>query len=184
MMTANSIIAELLRFNGAYLPRMLKDLPPESFIIRPEGRGNPIIWLLGHLVLNRGEIVEILGGDPKTGDLGDLFARGTIPASSLSVYPQPSELLVRFKQLAALTDHLLEQADELLMDRQSWGQFETVGQNVAYSYMHETHHIGQISYITNLPSAKSLKKATSFRKPEKKNSTGKLILEGIKSVFA
>ena len=71
-MQTTPILAELFRFNGAYIPKLLKAFSPESFFVRPEHRGNPMIWLLGHVVLNRGEIVEMLGGDPQTADLGAL----------------------------------------------------------------------------------------------------------------
>jgi len=178
------VFAEMLRFNGVYLPKLLKEYPPESYYIRPEVRGNPLIWLVGHIVLNRGEIVEMLGGDPKTGDLGDHFARGTVPENDPSKYPEPSELLKRFTRLVILTEHLIVRADPSLLDKKGWGQFECLGQNLAYSYMHETHHIGQVSYLLNLPTLKSLKKTpTTFRKPEQKSSTTKIILDGIKSVF-
>jgi len=183
-MQATMVFAEMLRFNGVYLPKLLKEYPPESYYIRPEVRGNPLIWLVGHIVLNRGEIVEMLGGDPKTGDLGDHFARGTVPENDPSKYPEPSELLKRFTRLVILTEHLIVRADPSLLDKKGWGQFECLGQNLAYSYMHETHHIGQVSYLLNLPTLKSLKKTpTTFRKPEQKSSTTKIILDGIKSVF-
>jgi hypothetical protein len=177
--------AELLKFNIAYLVRTLEGLPLEKYHVRPENKGNPVIWLLGHLVLNRGEIVEVLGGDPATRDLGNLFARGTKPSSDLSTYPEPGKLLKRYIKLASITDHLLKNCDESLLDRPSWGQFETVGQNLIYSYMHETHHIGQITYAVNLPSVRGSKKQTAFGKPEdKKNTTTKIVLESIKSMFS
>ncbi|MEE9554056.1 MAG: DinB family protein [candidate division Zixibacteria bacterium] len=183
-MQTTRILAELFRFNGTYIPKLLKVFSLESFYIKPENRGNPMIWLLGHVVLNRGEIVEMLGGDPQTADLGDLFARGTFPKDDPSEYPEPSELLKRYARLVALTEHLLENSDPAVLDQKSWGQFETLGQNLAYSYMHETHHIGQITYLTNLPSIKSMKKkVTTFRKPDQKNSTTKILLDSIKSVF-
>ena len=183
-MQAASMFAELLRFNGVYVPKILKGFLLESYFIKPENRGNPLIWILGHIVLNRGEIVEILGGDPKTSDLGDLFARGTVPENNPSIYPQPDELIKRFTRLVALTEHLIIKADPALFDRKSWGRFDTLGQNLAYSYMHETHHIGQITYLTNLPSIKAKKTpATQFRRPETKNSTTRIILDSIKSVF-
>jgi hypothetical protein len=184
-MQATLTFAELLKFNIAYLIRTLEGLPKEKYLVRPENRGNHVIWLLGHLVLNRGEIVEILGGDPATRDLGNLFARGTRPLSDQSQYPEPDKLMKRYIRLASITDHLLKNCDESLLDRPSWGQFETVGQNLIYSYMHETHHIGQITYVVNLPSVRGPKKQTSFNKPEdRKTSTTKIVLESIKSVFS
>jgi hypothetical protein len=183
-MLATTIFAELLRFNVGYLARELEGLTPEKYFIRPEGRANPIMWLLGHVVLNRGEMVEILGGDPRTKDLGDLFARGTRPQNDISLYPTPEKLMARFVKLAALTDHILKNCDQTILDRPSWGQFDTVGQNLAYSYMHETHHIGQIIYVTHLPQIRVPKKQTIFTRPElKKSSTAKVILESVKSVF-
>lgn len=183
-MQSTEIFAELMRFNGVYVPRLFKGFPEDIFYIKPENRGNPLIWILGHLVLNRGEIVEILGGNPRTSDLGDYYARGTFPETDPAKNQTPDELLKRWTKLVALTEHLIVNADPILMDQKSWGQFESLGQNLAYSYMHETHHIGQMVYILSLPSVKNKKpSSTQFRKPDQKNSTTKIILESIKSVF-
>lgn len=180
-----TLFAELMKYNAAYLIKLLKVVAPESFFVQPEDRGNPLIWLLGHIVLNRCEIIEILGGDPRTGKLGDLFARGTIPEKNPSAYPEPSVLISRLIKMSSLTDDLLLKSDPSLLDKSSWGRFKTVGQNLAYSYMHETHHIGQVTYIVNLPLIKKGNvSSTTFRKPDEKNSTTKIILDGIKSVFA
>jgi hypothetical protein len=183
-MQLTATLAELMRFNIAYLVRTLEGLPTEKYYIRPENRGNPVIWLLGHLVMNRGEIVELLGGDPASRDLANMFARGTKPLSDSSSYPEPSNLMKRYIRMASITDHLLKNCDEAILDRPSWGQFESVGQNLIYSYMHETHHIGQITYVVNLPSVKVAKKQTTFNRSDgDKPSTTKIVLESIKSVF-
>lgn len=183
-MKTTTIFVELMKYNVAYLTSILKGVAKESFYVRPEDRGNPLIWLLGHIVLNRGEIIEILGGDPRLGNLGDRFARGTIPANDPSFYPEPSNLIARLIKMSSLTDDLLSKCDPGLLDMASRGQFKTVGQNLAYSYMHETHHIGQVTYIAHLPIIKKGNvSSTTFRKPDEKNSTTKIILEGLKSVF-
>jgi hypothetical protein len=179
-MRATAMISELLRFNFAYLSKTLTSVSTDKFYIKPEGRGNPLIWIMGHIVLNRGEIVELLGGDPTTRDLGDLFARGTSPQSDSSLYPSPQKLMTRFLKLASLTEHMLKSCDESILDQKSWGQFESLGQHLSYSYMHETHHIGQVTYIVSLPSFKSRRAIQG----EKKNSTTRIILENIKSAFS
>jgi hypothetical protein len=177
-------LAELLRFNAGYLSKSLENIPDANFFVKPEKRGNPLIWLLGHVVVNRGEILELLGGNPATGNLGDLFARGTKPQGDSSVYPRPQQLLARFMKLASITDNILKNADPNLLNQKSWGQFETLGQNLAYSYMHETHHIGQIIYVINLPGIRPDKKSsTNFRRPDQKSTTAKILLNNIKSVF-
>ena len=184
-MKATTIFVELMKYNVAYLTSILKGIAPESFYVRPEGRGNPLIWLLGHIVLNRGEIIEILGGDPRVDNLGDLFARGTIPENDPSIYPEPSKLIARFIKMSSLTDDLLLKSDPALLDTASRGHFKTVGHNLAYSYMHETHHIGQVTYIGNLPIIKKTNlSSTAFRRLEQKDSTAKILLDGIKSVFS
>jgi uncharacterized damage-inducible protein DinB len=184
-MKATAIFAELMRYNAAYLSKLLKSVTLESFFVRPDDRGNPLIWLLGHIVLNRGEIIEILGGDPRVDNLGDLFARGTTPENNPSIYPEPSKLTARFIKMSSLTDDLLLKSDPALLDTASRGHFKTVGQNLAYSYMHETHHVGQVTYIVNLPIIKKTNlSSTAFRRLEKKDSTAKILLHGIKSVFS
>ena len=184
-MQAIKIFAELLRFNAGYLSNSLEKVPEEKYFVRPEISGNPLIWILGHLVVNRGEIVEILGGNTSMGTLADLFARGTRPQADSSLYPRPQQLIARFMKLASMTNDILQRCDPNLFSQKSWGQFESVGQNLAYSYMHETHHIGQIIYILGLkPFKQNKKSATNFRKPKENSSTAKILLENIKSVFA
>jgi hypothetical protein len=182
-MLVSAIFAELLKFNIAYLSRTIDGVSQEKYYIRPEGRGNPLIWLLGHLTLNRGEIVELLGGDPSTRDLGDFFARGTRPLTNPTSYPKPQQLMSRYVKLASLTEHLLKNCDEGIFDRPSWGNFESLGQHLAYSYMHETHHIGQVTYLVNLPSIRPARKSSFSRQEQTKDSTTKIIMESIKSVF-
>lgn len=178
-------LAELLRFNAGYLSRSLENIPDSAYFVRPERRGNPLIWLLGHVLVNRGEILELIGGNPAMGKLGDLFARGTKPQADSSIYPKPQQLLARFMNLASVTDNILKNSDPNLLNQKSWGQFETLGQNLAYSYMHETHHIGQMIYVINLPGVRQDKKSsTNFRRPDEKSSTARILLENIKSVFA
>jgi hypothetical protein len=177
--------AELLKFNVAYLARTIDGVEFEKFFVRPEGRGNPAIWIMGHLVLNRGEIVEMLGGDPSTRDMGDLFARGTHPVNDPRAYPKPAQLMTRYIRLAGLTDQILKDCGDEILSRPSWGQFDSLGQSLSFSYMHETHHIGQITYLVNLPSVRAPKKQTSFARPEqRKESTTKIVLDSIKSVFS
>ncbi len=177
--------SEVFRFNAGYLSRSLEKVQADNYYIRPEKRGNPLIWLLGHVIVNRAEIIEILGGNPAIGNLGDLFANGTVPENDPSKYPKPSQLMARFMKLASVTEHLLRKCDSSILDSKGWGKFETVGQNIIFSYMHETHHIGQITYIVNLPGVRSEKRATTvFKKPQEKDSTAMILIKNIKSVFA
>ena len=186
-MQAISMIGELLRFNAGYLHKMVAELPTDAWFVKPANRCNPIIWIYGHIIINRGEIIEVLGGDPNNGILADHFARGTVPAADSSVYPEPQKLVARLNKMMLLTDQLIKSCDPAILDNPSWGNFESVGQNLAFSYMHETHHIGQISYVCKLPEVKSVapKKAGTFDKHVKpNNTTTKIILENIKSVFS
>ena len=178
-------LTELLRFNAGYLSKSLEKIPDASYFVRPERKGNHLMWLLGHVVVNRGEILELIGGNPSTSNLADLFARGTRPEPDSSVYPRPQQLLARFMKLASVTDNILKNSDPNIFNQKSWGQFETLGQNLAYSYMHETHHIGQIIYVINLPGVRPDKKsATNFRRPDEKGSTARILIDNIKAVFA
>jgi hypothetical protein len=87
-------------------------------------------------------------------------------------------------KMANITQTVLKGCDPNILNQKSWGKFDSLGQNLAYSYMHETHHIGQIAYIINLPGIKPEKRpGTNFRKMDSKNSTAKIILDNIKSVF-
>lgn len=184
-MQALETFAELFRFNAGYLATTLEKIPDPNFFVRPERRGNPLIWLLGHVVVNRAEIVEILGGNPDVGNLLDLFARGTKPEDNPSLYPKPQQLLARFMKMANITQTVLKGCDPNILNQKSWGKFESLGQNLSYSYMHETHHIGQIAYIINLPGIKPDRRSgTNFKRLDQQNSTAKIILDNIKSVFA
>ena len=187
-MQAISMIGELLRFNAGYLHKMTSEIPNEAWYIKPSGRSNPIIWIYGHIIVNRGEIIEILGGDASTGLYADIFARGTYPAEDNSTYPDLPKLTARLNKMMVLTDELIQKCNPNLLDSPSWGKFDSVGQNLAFSYMHETNHIGQISYIINLPEIKMLKrnKSGTFDKhvKNKNNTTTKIIIENIKSVFS
>ncbi len=56
---ANSL--ENYRFNTGLLVRTVSDLAPEEWLRRPEGKGNHIAWIVGHLVWTRGRLLKRLG---------------------------------------------------------------------------------------------------------------------------
>jgi hypothetical protein len=182
-MQINKLIADLFKYNTGYLVKHLTSIDKPRLFIRPNYNLNPIIWIFGHIIVSRGGLVEILGEDSNTADLGYYFTSGTIPLNDPSEYPHIDELMSKFRNLNAQLVRLITEGGESLLGKQAWGEYDTLGKHLISGYIHESYHIGQISYLLKLTS-KTASIPTRFNPVVKrKNSTGKVLLDGLKSML-
>ena len=82
--------AENFRFNSDFLVGTVKDLSPEEWLSRPEGKGNHIAWLVGHVTWTRARLLGRLQTEWTQPWLGQ-FARGE-KLDEAATYPSPEAL--------------------------------------------------------------------------------------------
>jgi uncharacterized damage-inducible protein DinB len=137
------------RFNERLLGFTADGLTPEDWSARPGGRGNPAVWILGHVACARRMILRKVGETVEEAPWEPLFAQGSTPAAD--GYPDPAELTADFDasgsrleaRLAALTD---EDAAAEIPNAMPDGS-RTVDGFVHFMYFHECYHLGQMGLL-------------------------------------
>lgn len=178
-----NLITDLFKYNTGYLVKHLSPMDKSLLFIRPNNKSNPIIWIIGHIVVSRGSLIELLGDEPQMQKLGCYFNTGSKPLSSPSGYPHLDEIMGQLGKLSTKLTRLLKDGGETLLNRQVWGQYDSIGKHIVSGYIHEAYHVGQISYLMNLIT-KSNSGGYRFKVPGKTaNSPGKILMDSLKSAL-
>jgi len=182
-MKTENLISDLFKYNTGYLMKHIIPMDKSKLFIRPNQRHNPIIWILGHIVVSRGSVLELLGESPKILDLQSLFASGTKPLADPSQYPHSDYLMELLSKFGGqLVTHINNGGADLL-SQQVWGAYDNIGKYLINGYIHETYHVGQINYLMSLTDSLASSKSRLKFATKKKNSTGKVLLDSLKSVL-
>ncbi len=133
----------LLELNGA-------GLTPELAAKRPANGVASAAWIVGHLVMTRQRILKLLGASlPEDPAWGQHYARGGPGASA---HLDWAGLVEAFRA----TDLDLKKAFQALADwdrptlNPALGTEQPLEQVLAFLYMHECYHLGQIGIIRKL----------------------------------
>ncbi|MCD6161229.1 MAG: DinB family protein [candidate division Zixibacteria bacterium] len=178
-----NLITDLFKYNTGYLVKHLSAMDKTLLFVRPDNKSNPIIWILGHIVASRGSLIEMLGEEPQIRELGYYFNAGSKPLSNPSGYPNIDEIMGQLGKLSTKLTRLIKDGGEALLNRQVWGQYDSIGKHIVSGYIHEAYHVGQISYLMNLVS-KSNSAGYRFKLAGKKvNSPGKILIDSLKAAL-
>lgn len=151
---ANSINGAigLYKISGMLVLQAVKEVDSEKLKERPQGSGNSMAWILGHLTSGRFVLAKHLGMD-ETNPFGDLYARGSEVKDS-SAYPEFEKILDTFKEITQATDQRMREIseDELSasLDDTYPGQEKTVRGALTFLGFHESYHVGQMAYLRRL----------------------------------
>lgn len=182
-MQAQALIADLFKYNTAYLTKKLTNIDRARLFIRPNYTLNPIIWIFGHIIFCRSEILEVIGINSRASELADFFASGTFPLNDPSEYPHFDDLVAQYSNLGSqLCDSIVKGGEDLL-GRRCWGKYDTIGKTIVAGYIHESYHIGQINTTLILVEKIGVDQSRVNFATRRKNSTGKILLDGLKSVL-
>jgi hypothetical protein len=182
MQTIN-LITDLFKYNTGYLVKHLTPIDKSRLFIRPNHKLNPIIWILGHIVVSRGSLLELLGDEPETEALNLYFCSGTMPLNDPSEYPHFDEIIGLLGKLSTKFTRKIIEGGESLLNKQAWGDYDTIGKHVAAAYIHESYHIGQITYLLKLTEKPYIPRLKIPNKKDDGTTTTKIFLNSLKSVL-
>lgn len=141
-----------LQFMDEKVPLRIEGLSREDLLRRPEGRGNPVLWILGHMATSRAYLLEWIGapGAEPVGDEEEAWFGIGCRLAEGDPFPPTDELLDLFARrgrslvagLQALTE---EDAAKELEFELPFGK--TVRAAVEFMLFHEAFHMGQLSYL-------------------------------------
>ena len=146
-------ISLIFKINNNLVAAAMQGLSDHDLWQRPQGTGNPVGWILGHLTSTRAQLLSRLGAPFDTG-WGKIFARGSDVKSALD-YPSRQDIEARWKDthhrmrdaFAAATPQLL--AEKAGRDLPGLTD-PTVAQMLAFLAFHESYHVGQLGYVKRL----------------------------------
>jgi len=141
--------AQNYRFNSDFLTKMTGDLSPEEWLSRPNEKTNHIAWIVGHVIWTRKQLLGRLGTEWSQPWL-DSFARG-VKCDDGAAYPSPDALMDAWREVSGVLAGSLESVSENVLAQPSAqgppspdGKISGV---VNFLAIHETCHVGQISYL-------------------------------------
>ena len=146
----------------------LDDFTAEDWCFRPHGM-NHALWILGHLLLERKELGNILGMEEEISDRDHLFEIGTEPEG----VPDDLDGAALLEEYQAMHGRFIEHLGQLTEEdlaAETEAQFPETPQTwlgaLQFLLMHESYHIGQLGALRVMAGKGSwMKKMQEGRSP-------------------
>lgn len=154
-MTTREMLKGLLEFTALLTEQVSLDLTENHLSIKPEDFGNPGIWILGHIAINRANYLHYAKGDTERIPDGwaSLFGRSSLVHEDLTLFPDPTNIrkFMKAEQAAALA-YLETLSDQDLQQPPviSTATYKTIAEVFYATAVHESYHAGQFGLIRRL----------------------------------
>ncbi|MGH9412240.1 MAG: DinB family protein [Terriglobales bacterium] len=149
MTDATTRTAWAFQFNTGLLQKATRAIPPDRWSQTPGDHSNSMLWVAGHLVWGRGQILQLLGQQRPEPWL-TLFARGTTPDAAQQ-YPQPEEILRAWTDASKQLESALAAASDEALARPAPDGLPTSDGHLSgalqFLTIHEGYHLGQLGYL-------------------------------------
>jgi len=138
----------IFKINESLAVRAVDGLTDEQLWYRPSAGSNPALWLFGHLVFSRAQLLGALGEPVETG-WGTLFSRGATVEGPAG-YPSRDAIAT---VLAEVSPRLYTKLGSLTAEdlaKPGTGPvplIQTLGDRVTFLTMHDSYHVGQLAYL-------------------------------------
>lgn len=142
-------ISGMYRFNTDIINKAIADVSPEDWFRKPGDDSNHLMWLLGHVVIHRAQVLKTLGGDWSRSWVS-LFSRGSQRVDDAE-YPTVDEMRSAWDEISEqLKSTLRESSSDVLNKPAPEGppSFDKkLSGTVAFYAFHDTYHTGQVSFL-------------------------------------
>ena len=142
-------ISGMFRANTDIISKAIADVRPEDWFRTPGDDSNHLMWLLGHLVVHRGMVLQTLGGQWNS-SWAPLFARGAQRGDDAQ-YPSVDEMRGAWRGISdQLMAALSEPSPEVLTQPVPEGSLsfdKKQSGKVAFLAFHDAYHAGQVSFL-------------------------------------
>jgi DinB superfamily len=141
--------------NSKRVAKMAENFSVDEGFFRPYDKVNHLAWEIGHLAFIRNTIIKLLNPSEKIESYENervIFAPGT-PLQPNEMYAPIQESVDIFQKRGEKIIELLANLTQEHWDSES--QFKlpfgtTVGSQIWTFFMHESFHLGEISYLKNI----------------------------------
>jgi len=142
-------ISGMFRTNTDIISKAIADVRPEDWFRKPSDDSNHLMWLLGHVVVHRGEVLKTLGGKWDS-SWARLFSRGVERVDDAE-YPTVDEMRGAWTEISEQLKAALRAAPaDVLMKPAPEGppSFDKkLSGTVAFFAFHDAYHTGQVSFL-------------------------------------
>ena len=153
--TTSALVAPtvmIFSFNEPFLYQALNGLTEDELRRAPSDRNNNMLWVAGHIAQTRATVLSFLG-DPVDTGWGKRFDRGAALVDA-SQYPTADEIERVMRdvsprlnaKLTSLTDDVLTRPASIQVPGTT-----TLSDELAFFALHESYHVGQLSFIRKSP---------------------------------
>ncbi|HXR39931.1 MAG TPA: DinB family protein [Terracidiphilus sp.] len=137
------------RLNADLFEKSFAGLTPEEWQTRPSESVNPMIWIAGHIIWARANVLGLLGSSWSRPWL-PLFARGAKLAAP-GEYPSPEEMVLAWKEVTMSLNAALEDASPEALSAPGPERIPNFDGKlsgvVSFLALHESYHVGQAAYL-------------------------------------
>ena len=144
-----SIIQGMFKTNADIFEKVTQSVPAEQWLTQPCSDSNHLTWVAGHVVVHRAIVAEMLGAQ-WSAPWRKLFVRGAQRVAP-DQYPNADELRCAWNEVSEKLAACLSNATEEDLAKPAPQGVPTmdgkVGGFVAFLCLHETFHVGQLSYL-------------------------------------
>jgi hypothetical protein len=146
--------SKMLQFEVDILRQQTTDLSHADSLLQPQPAGNCLNWVLGHLVVNLMDILQVLGGSPPD-DLPDLqrYRINSEPICGDEEGILKLQVLIdNYNRLTGIIEDRLSQMDEADFEEEIdfWQGKKSRGYVAFFYFFHNTYHLGQLEQQRNL----------------------------------
>lgn len=131
----------VIKSSHLVLNRNLKDITHSESLVTPQGGGNSINWILGHIIVSRDDIRELLGLEKLCGDDMKMYHRGA-EARGPAEFIEFSKLVEKYNSSQAILEEKLKNTD--LRDNDEKYRM------VTFLAFHEAYHAGQTGILRRI----------------------------------
>lgn len=134
------------------LEKNLEGFTHEESVIAPQPAGNCANWVLGHVIVHRDAVLEMLGAERLwTQAEGDPYGYGSKPLEAKDARPF-EELRADLKKAHERLMRTLETKAEsdLMTEIPTKSGPITLGQRIGFLAFHEGYHVGQIALLRRI----------------------------------
>jgi uncharacterized damage-inducible protein DinB len=138
-------LKRLFELNHYAIGANVRDLTHEQSLLQPGSAGNCANWVVGHIVTNRGYILEMIGEKPVWDEAATQpYQRGSGPLAKTAAKPFPEILEALDRSQERLMAGLARLSDKDLGAPESK---DTLGGKLAFFQFHEAYHAGQLGLL-------------------------------------
>jgi len=148
-METDKNIAGMFKANTDIVNRAIAGVEPEHWFKAPGDDSNHLTWVLGHLIVHRGEVLKTIGVDWDN-SWYEIFKPGS-PRLADTKYPSPEELRSAWQAVSDKLSGALKTPPEGVMTQEAPKgppSFDgKISGTVAFYALHDTYHVGQVGFL-------------------------------------